>query len=586
MSPSPAGSPATSPSPAGPSAIAAAGGPKPPRLRPLFASLAGYRLGFLGRDVIAGLTLAAIAIPEQMATARLGGFPPAVGFYAFIAGAFAFAAFGGSRFLSCGADSTITPIFAGGLAALAAAGSPGLGPLAMALALMVGAVLVLGGLFRLGWIADLLSIPVTTGFLAGIAAHIVISQLPELLGLPAPSGTMPQKLAVIMGQLGAANPWALAIGLGVFAAILVCERLDARVPGALIGLAAASAAVAALGLESRGVAVLGTLSIARPTLALPDVSLAQALRLLPLALIVAVVTMVQTAATTRSFPSDPGVLPDVDRDFVGVGAGSLLAGLLGAFPVDASPPRTAIVAGSGGRSQLAGLTAAAIVVALLLFGAALLSHVPQAALGGVLLLVAQRIFRVRDIAAVFRQSFGEFLLIVATAAAIIVLPIEQGVAIGIVLSLLHGIFTVTRARVVMFERVPGTTIWWPSNPHTPGEQVDDVLVVGFQAPLSFLNAYDFRQDCEKLIQTCAKKPRLLVIEATGIVEIDFTAARILREVIENCRAAGVDIALARLESVRAQQAVARFGIAALLGADHLTRSVEEAVRTVGRSRAA
>jgi MFS superfamily sulfate permease-like transporter len=549
-----------------------------PRHWPLFASLAGYRLGFLSHDLVAGLTLAAIAIPEQMATSRLGGFAPEIGFYAFVAGALAFAAFGGNRFLSCGADSTITPIFAGVLATLAAAGAPDLATLAVALALMVGVVLVLGGLFRLGWIADLLSIPVTTGFLAGIAAHIVVSQLPEILGLPAPGGSMLQKLFAIAAALGATNPYALAIGLGVLAVIMISERTDARIPGALIGLAAASLAVVGLGLEARGVAVIGALSVAKPTLVVPDVSFSQALHLVPLALIVAVVTMVQTAATTRSFPSDPETPPDVNRDFVGVGAGSILAGLFGAFPVDASPPRTAIVAETGGRSQLAGLIAATIVAALLLFGAALLRHVPLAALGGVLLFVAQRIVRVRDIAAVFQQSFGEFLLIVATAAAIIVLPIEQGVAIGIVLSLLHGIFTVTRARVTVYERVPGTTIWWPANPHVPGERVGDVLVVGFQAPLSFLNAYDFRHDCLALLQACSPKPRLLVIEATGIVEIDFTAAGVLRDIIKSCRADGVDVAVARLESTRAQEAVTRFGIAALLGDDHLTRSVEEAVR--------
>jgi MFS superfamily sulfate permease-like transporter len=549
---------------------------------PLFASLQGYRFGFVGHDVVAGLTLAAIAIPEQMATARLGGFPPEVGFFAFVAGALAFAVVGGSRFLSCGADSTITPIFAGGLAALGIAGAPDLAAAAVVLALMVGVVMVLGGLFRLGWIADLLSVPVTTGFLAGIAAHILISQLPEILGLPAPDGAMLQRLYAIVVHLGATNPYALALGIGVFAIIVISERLDARVPGALIGLVAASAAVALLGLEARGVAVIGRLAIARPTLVFPAVDLSQALHLVPLALIVAVVTMVQTAATTRSFPSDPQASPDVDRDFIGVGAGSVLAGLFGAFPVNASPPRTAIVSETGGRSQIAGLVAAAIVLALLLFGAALLREVPQAALGGVLLFVAQRIVRVRQIAAVFRQSFGEFLLIVATAATIIVLPIEQGVAIGIVLSLLHGIWTVTRARVVVYERVPGTTIWWPANPHLDGEQDGKVLVVGFQAPLSFLNAHDFRRDTIALLQRPAEKPRLLVIEATGIVEIDFTAAQVLRDVIASCRSEGVDVAIARLESVRAQDAVTRFGIAALLGPDHLTQSVEQAVRSLGQ----
>ncbi len=550
---------------------------------PLFASLQGYRFGFVSHDVVAGLTLAAIAIPEQMATARLGGFPPEVGFFAFVAGALAFAAFGGSRFLSCGADSTITPIFAGGLAALGIAGAPDLAAAAVELALMVGVVMVLGGLFRLGWIADLLSVPVTTGFLAGIAAHILISQLPEILGLPAPDGAMLQRLYAIVVHLGATNPYALALGIGVFAIIMVSEWLDARIPGALIGLVAASAAVALLGLEARGVAVIGRLTIARPALVLPAVDLFQALHLVPLALIVAVVTMVQTAATTRSFPSDPQASPDVNRDFIGVGAGSLLAALFGAFPVNASPPRTAIVSETGGRSQIAGLVAAAIVLALLLFGAALLREVPQAALGGVLLFVAQRIVRFRQIAEVFRQSFGEFLLIVATAATIIVLPIEQGVALGIVLSLLHGIWTVTRGRVVVYERVPGTTIWWPASPHLSGEQDGKVLVVGFQAPLSFLNADDFRRDTLALLQGPAEKPRLLVIEATGIVEIDFTAAQVLRDVIASCRREGVDVAIARLESVRAQAAVARFGIAALLGPDHLTQSVEQAVRSLGQA---
>src|SRR5580693_3609540 len=153
---------------------------------PVFQSLNGYRLSFLTHDLFAGLTLAAIAIPEQMATARLGVFAPAIGFFAFLAGSLAFAAFGSNRFLSCGADSTITPIFAGSLAALAVSGSPDYLMLAAALALMVGLFLLAAGIFRLGWIADLLSVPVTIGFLAGISVHIMISQLPGVLGVPAP----------------------------------------------------------------------------------------------------------------------------------------------------------------------------------------------------------------------------------------------------------------------------------------------------------------------------------------------------------------------------------------------------------------
>ena len=196
-------------------------------------------------------------------------------------------------------------------------------------------------------------------------------------------------------------------------------------------------------------------------------------------------------------------------------------------------------------------------VALLAFGATLLRHVPQAALGGVLLFVALRIIRVRQTVAIYRQSFGEFLLIVSTTAAIIVLPIEQGVAIGIALSLLNGIWSTTRARVLVFERVPGTTVWWPPSPHSQGEKEPNVIVAGFQAPLSFLNAYRFRQDILDALQSSTQKARLIVLEATGILEIDFTAAQVLSDLIRRCHEDGVAFAITRLESIRAQDAMAQ-----------------------------
>jgi sulfate permease, SulP family len=550
---------------------------------PVFRSLNSYRLQFLTHDLFAGLTLAAIAIPEQMATARLGGFAPQIGFFAFLAGSLAFAAFGSNRFLSCGADSTITPIFAGGLALMAVSGTPDYLVLAAALALMVGLLLVAAGIFRLGWIADLLSIPVTIGFLAGISVHILISQLPGILGLPSPDGPMLQRLAILILHLNETNPFTLVIGLGVLAITAISERVDARIPGALIGLAVASMGVMLLALESRGVTVLGAVSVALPAVAIPEVSGGRLASLVSLSLIIAIVVMVQTAATTRSFPSSPDEPPDVDRDFVGAGVGSILSGLIGAFPVNASPPRTAVVCETGGRSQLAGLVAVAIVIALLAFGAALLSRIPNAALGGVLLFVALRIVRVGQISAIYRQSLGEFFLILSTAAAIIVLPIEQGVGIGIALSLLHGIWSTTRARVLVFERVPGTSIWWPTSPNLPGEREPGVIVAGFQAPLSFLNAYHFRRDILDALQSSPHKARLIVLEATGIVEIDFTAAQILRDLIRKCHTDGIDFAIARLESVRAQAAMTRFGIDEMLGPNRSFHSVEEAIKALGRN---
>jgi SulP family sulfate permease len=545
---------------------------------PVFQSFAGWRIADLGPDAIAGLTLAAIAIPEQMATARLGGFAPQIGFLAITAGAVGFAIFGSNRAMSVGADSTITPIFAGTLALLAASGSPHYVALAALLALIVGAILVVGGVFRLGWIADLLSIPVMTGFLAGIAGHIILSQAPALLGVAGSEGSTIDKLVALSGALGSVNVLTLAIGLGVLAIMLIGERINPRIPGALVGLGVATALVSVFGLENRGVAALGAVAGAMPTLKLPPVSLDDLTRTAPLAFIVAVVVMVQTAATTRSFSA--GREPDVNRDFVGVGAGSVLAGLIGAFPVNSSPPRTAIVVETGGASQLAALVCAALVLALSAFGAGLLTHVPYAALAGVLLFVAQRIIRVATFIDVWRQSLAEFSLILATMAAVLFLPIQQGVAIGIILSLLHGVWTTGRAKTVEFVRIPGSTIWWPKTKRAQtGEIVPGVLVVALQAPLSFLNAYDFQHAIEGLV--AARAPvRLVVIEADSIVEIDYTAALVLGAAIRQLRAQGIALAIARLESVRAQEAFARLGLEKLIRADHLFHSVEEAVQAL------
>jgi SulP family sulfate permease len=547
---------------------------------PLFRSLASYRASFLPADLIAGLTLAAIAIPEQMATARLGGFSPQIGFFAFMAGSLGFAMFGANRFLSCGADSTITPIFAGGLALLAAAGSPEYQALAIALALMVGVMLMASGIFRLGGIANLLSVPVTVGFLAGISVHILVSQMPSVLGLSTPGGSTLDRIGVLGQQLSQANIFTVCIGFGVLAVVFASEAIGPKIPGALIGLVAATTAVIWAGLEGKGVRVVGAVPGTLPALTFPEISPERWVRLLPLAFVIVVVIMVQTAATTRSFPSDPDRPADVDRDFLGAGAGSILAGLFGAFPVNASPPRTGIVSETGGRSQLSGLAAVFIVLVLLTIGTTLLKHVPDAALGGILLFVALRIIRLRQIAMIWRQSKAEFLLIVATAALIIVLPIQQGAGLAISLSLLHGIWSVTRARLVVFDRVPGTTIWWPANPHMAGERVPGVAVVGLQAPLSFLNAPSFRNDVLNILQAPGGKPGLLVLEASGIVEIDFTAAQILLELFKACHEQGVTVAVARLESTRAQAAFERFDLYDVLPKERVFLSVDEAVRVL------
>ena len=551
---------------------------------PILRSLKGRRLVDYSSDLIAGLTLAAIAIPEQMATARLAGFPPEIGFFAFIAGSAAFALFGASRFISVGADSTIAPIFAGGLAAFVAVGSPSYASLAAALAILAGVMLILGGVFRLGWLANLLSVPVTTGFLAGIAIHILVLQLPTLLGVPGGGDSFFHRFTLLLANAPRANMYDVALGAGVFLITLICEKINRRLPGALVGLSAATLAVMFFHLEAQNVAVLGTVSGKLPHFALPFVKIEDVVHLFALALLVCVVVMVQTAATTRAFAPEEDEPSTVNRDFVGVGAGSILSGFLGAFPVNASSPRTAVTLESGGRSQVAGLVAIALVGGLIVFGPALLAHVPTAALAGILMYVALRISRLSVMGKILRQTVEEFALVIATMLAIVILPIQEGVTAGIFLSLLQGIWTITRTPMIELRKVSGTSIWWPPSGDVKSEKIAGVMVLGFQAPLSFLNAQDFRRDFLAALQHAPKPLHLVVLEASSIVEIDYSAAEVLAHVIGHCRAAGLSFAIARLQSLRGQHALERFGILESLGQDRVFRSVQEAIDTLTRHR--
>jgi len=538
---------------------------------------AGGFLAGVGGQAAAGLTLAAIAIPEQMATARLAGFAPETGFFVFIAATIAFTLFGASRTLSVGADSTIAPIFAGSLAVLAATGSPLYAGLAATLALMVGVLVAAAGVARLGRIASLLSIPVTTGFLAGIAIHIVLLQMPAFLGLPAAGGTPFSRLIALLAQLGETNLYAFGIGLAVFAASLAAERINPRLPGPLAGLAAASLAVAMFHLERQHVQVLGAIRTALPQLGLAVVPAEDYAQLAGLALIVAMVVMVQTAATIRAFAAQTGQAPDINRDFIGAGLSNVLAGFLGLFPVNASPPRTAAVVQSGGRSRTAGIVAVLAMALILFFAPGLLAAIPVAGLAGLLLFIAVRITRFGLIAEIFRRSRIEFLLVLATAMAIVALPIQTGVTIGVFLSLLHGIWTITRTRLIAMERIPGTSVWWPPVAGSRSETIPGVLVLAYQAPLSFLNADDFQRDAQKAIGKTVPPPKLVVLEASSIVEIDYTAAQALITLVRHCKETGTTFAVARLESVRGQQAMVRLGVMRELGPDSVFRSVQEAI---------
>jgi high affinity sulfate transporter 1 len=540
----------------------------------LLTSLRGYQRDWATADLVAGITLLVIVVPEQLATSRLAGMPPITGFYAFIAGTLLFALIGSSPQVSVGADSTIAPLFAAGVAGLAITGSAHYVELVGILAVMVGLMVMLVSLLRLGWIAEFLSAPIISGFLAGVAVIIIAHQLPDLFGLSPTGGTNQHRIDYVLTHLNEVNGWALGIGLGVIAVMALSARVDRRIPGALIGMVGSIVLVAALDLQAHGVAVLGTVTTGAPHFGLQGLSWSSLDSLAPLAAVVALVVVIQTAATTRAFADLGSYDVDTGRDFLGVGAGNVMSGLVGSFPVNASPPRSGAVATAGGRTQ-AGALGAAVVLILLIPIAGVLKNVPLATLAAILIFVALRLFHVRDLAAIARFDLFEFALAAITLLAVVLIGIEQGIAVAVGLAILDRIRLTARPQLHILGRLPGTTSWTPLGTTPEVRQVPGVLVILFATPLWYANAVHFREEVATVLSG-APRVRLVVLDTIGMSDLDFTGTRALERVLRSCERDDVAFAVARAGD-HVRRSMRRSGLADRIGEDHFYPSVDEAV---------
>ena len=430
---------------------------------------------------------------------------------------------------------------------------------------MAGGLLVVAGLLRLGWIADFFPVPVLTGLLAGIGVGIFLKQLPTVLGLPGGGTTTIGRLRTFVDQLGNINGWSLGIALGVLVIIVICDRVDRRIPGALLAIVGATALVNIAGLTSHGVQVVGPVQAELPHLGLPGASLHQLGQLLVTAVTVAFLCTVQTSATVRSPATGPAgsgaagagsagtgaparaqpatlqVKPrrrDFNIDLAAVGAGSLLAGLAGSFAVDASPPRTAVVASAGGRTQVASLTAVGAVVLVLIVATGLLKDLPEAALGAVLMFVASKLFRFGVLRSIFRFNSVEFALAVITLAVVVLVGIEQGVVAAALLALAQRTRLAARPRDAVLGRVPGTDHWIQTDIGQPTEQVPGVVVYLLYAPLWYGNATHVVDRIRQIIASAPEPVNTLVLDGDAIPDIDYTGAKALGELLAQLQKEG------------------------------------------------
>jgi SulP family sulfate permease len=518
--------------------------------RGLDETLLGLTKGNFPGQFLSGITLLAIAIPEQLATSQLAGVPAFTAMIAFIAASLVFFVVGSNPILSVGADSTIAPLFAVALLRVAPASSVQYLELVAATAVVTGLIVTAIGLLRLGWLADFLSVPIVAGFMAGIGVVIIVHQLPRALGVSSGGQSFFQRLASLSHQWSHVSAWSVAIAAGTLLIMVVGEKLNARLPWALSAVVAATALSALASLASHGVLELGAVSAGAPTWRLHWLNPHEWGIVTTTALTLVIVIISQSAATSRTSADELGVADDLSRDFVGIGIANVAAGLAGAFPVNASPARTTVTRLAGGRTKMVGLVAG--LGALVLSPVAKYAHmIPLAALAGVLFFVAGRLIKVGQFRAILRTNPIEFALSMVSLLGVVLLGVEQGLAIAVGLAILDQTWRSARPRMVVMGRRKGTTSWEPYDEHAV-ERVDHILAVLFDEDIFFANAGVFRRELHDLLATYPHTKHV-VVDAVAISDIDYTGMVMLGQVVEDLTKDQVSISFARAnDAVRAR----------------------------------
>jgi high affinity sulfate transporter 1 len=538
---------------------------------PILQGLLPFDSRRLAPDVMAGLTLAALGIPEVMGYTKIIGTPVVTGLYTLFLPVLIFAIFGSSRHLVVSADSATAAMVAAALTTLSfTANTPKYVEMTSLIGLVAAALLLLTRLFRLGFLADFLSRTVLVGFLSGVGVQVAVGQLHEMLGLEkGGQGFLGQLLFTLRHVQGAHLPSAM-IALTVLIVVVGFERVSPRIPGALIAVAGLTAASAYLHWDQTGVQVVGNVPGGLPRLGVPSITYRDVMMVLPISFSCFIVIIAQSAATSRAYAlryRDPF---DQNTDLIGLCLANAAAACSGTFVVNGSPTKTAMVDGAGGRSQWSQLTTALIVVLVLLFVAKPLSFIPNAVLAAIVFLVGVKLVDIRGFREIRRAAPGEFILALVTAATVVVFGVEEGIVLAVVLSLLQHVRRSYRPHTGVFVH-DGADRWQLEDP-TPGRFVEPGMVMfWFGADLFYANVAFFAERARRLVDDSPVPVRWLVVDATAITGLDFSAGRALAELQQDLAKAGVVLALIIVQ-VRHQGDLERMELIEIIGANHIFES--------------
>lgn len=545
-------------------------------LLPGIAQFRGYQRRWLRGDLLAGITVAAYLVPQVMAYAEVAGLPPVTGLWAMLGPLVVYAVLGSSRQLSVGPESTTALMTAVVLMPLAAGDPVRYATLAAALAVMVGLICVVGGLARLGFLADLLSKPVLVGYMAGVAVIMMVSQLSKISGVPVEGDGFLPEVGSWLSNLDQVQWPTLLLAAGLLTLLFLLQWLVPLAPGPLIVVVLGAVVVAVFSLQDHGVAVVGAVPVGLPVPQLPRVSAADIVELLFPALGVAIVGYTDNVLTARAFGARHGQRVDANQEWFALGGANISAGLLRGFPVSSSGSRTALGDAVGSKTQLYSLVTLVVVLTTLVAAGPLLAGFPKAALGALVIYAAVRLIEVGELRRIARFRRSELLLTILTTVAVLGFGVLYGVLVAVGLSIVDLLRRLARPHDGILGYVPGVSGMHDVDDYPAARQLPGLVVYRYDSPLCFANAEDFRRRALDAVSHAAGEVEWFVLNAEANVEIDITAADSLDLLRKELNDSGITFAMARVkQDLRAD--LRNAGLVDRIGAELLFPTLPTAV---------
>ena len=543
---------------------------------PGLVSLRTYQRRWLRSDLVAGVVLAAILVPQGMAYAELAGLPAVNGLYTTIACLVGYALMGPSKILVLGPDSSLGPLIFAAITPLVIAGDDPAKAIALAgmLAILVGLIEIGLGVGKLGFVADLLSSEVQVGYMNGLAITIIVGQLPKLSGFSTDADSFVEEVREFVTNFDQRDATALAVGLVTLAVLLGLPRITKKIPAVLVAVVGATVATAIFGFD---IGTVGTLPEGLPTPEVPWTHIGDVVPLLVAAIGITLVSLTDTIALSTSFNARRGEQVKPNQEMIGVGSANIAAGFFQGFAISSSSSRTAVAEQSGAKSQLAGLVGAGMVVLLLLFFNGLLADLPNSALAAVVIAAALSFVDFGVLARLWRIRRSAVVLSVVASAGVIFLGVLEGILVAVVLSILLFFQRNWWPHGEVLGKVPGRNGWHSDNQGDDLVEEPDVVIFRWEAPLFFANSGMFADAVRELVKE--RRPSWIVLQCEAITDIDVTAAGMLERLDNELNAKGVHLAFVELRS-RLHELVHDYGLHEALDREHFYGTIEEALADI------